>query len=155
MKYWLVKSEPNAWSWDEHVAAGIAEWDGVRSHQACNNMKAMKIGDRAFFYHSIKEKQVVGILEVSKEYYPDPTDKSERFGMVDFKALVGDASDNIAGVKGIGEKGAKALIERKVAGLRNPMVSAPCPPIEWPVIPCRSMSTGKCSAISAGSSRST
>ena len=69
MKYWLVKSEPNAWSWDEHVTAGIAEWDGVRSHQACNNMKAMKIGDRAFFYHSIKEKQVVGILEVAKEYY--------------------------------------------------------------------------------------
>ena len=73
MKYWLVKSEPNAWSWDEHVKAGTAEWDGVRSHQACNNMKAMKIGDRAFFYHSIKEKQVVGILEVTKEYYPDPT----------------------------------------------------------------------------------
>ena len=87
MKYWLVKSEPGAWSWDDHVKAGTAEWDGVRSHQACNNMKAMKIGDRAFFYHSIKEKQVVGILEVSKEYYPDPTDKSERFGMVDFKAL--------------------------------------------------------------------
>ena len=87
MKYWLVKSEPNAWSWDEHVKAGTAEWDGVRSHQACNNMKAMKIGDRAFFYHSIKEKQVVGILEVTKEYYPDPTDKSERFGMVDFKTV--------------------------------------------------------------------
>ena len=87
MKYWLVKSEPNAWSWDEHVAAGIAEWDGVRSHQACNNMKAMKIGDRAFFYHSVKEKQVVGVLEVASAYRPDPTDQSERFGMVDFKAL--------------------------------------------------------------------
>ena len=87
MKYWLVKSEPGAWSWDDHVKAGTAEWDGVRNHQACANMKAMKKGDRAFFYHSVKEKQVVGLLEVTKEYYPDPTDKSDRFGMVDFKAL--------------------------------------------------------------------
>ena len=87
MKYWLVKSEPGAWSWEDHAKAGTAEWDGVRNHQACGNMKAMKLGDRAFFYHSVKEKQIVGLLEVAKEYYPDPTDKSERFGMVDFKAL--------------------------------------------------------------------
>lgn len=87
MKYWLVKSEPGAWSWDDHVRAGTAEWDGVRNHQACNNMKAMKNGDRAFFYHSVNEKRIVGLLEVVKEYYPDPSDKSGRFGMVDFKAL--------------------------------------------------------------------
>lgn len=87
MKYWLVKSEPNAWSWDDHVAAGIDCWDGVRNYQAANNMKAMKIGDRAFFYHSVKEKRIVGILEVVKEYYPDHTDSKGRFGMVDFKAL--------------------------------------------------------------------
>ena len=87
MKYWLVKSEPGAWSWEDHAKAGTAEWDGVRNHQACGNMKAMKLGDRAFFYHSVKEKQIVGLLEVAKEYYPDPTDKSERFGMVDFKVL--------------------------------------------------------------------
>jgi len=87
MKYWLVKSEPGAWSWNDHLQAGTAEWDGVRNHQACANMKAMKNGDRAFFYHSVKEKQVVGLLEVVKEYYQDPTDKSDRFGMVDFKAL--------------------------------------------------------------------
>ena len=87
MKYWLVKSEPNAWSWDNHVKAKVAEWDGVRNYQACNNMKEMKKGDKAFFYHSVNEKQIVGTLEVVKEYYPDPTDKSERFGMVDFKAL--------------------------------------------------------------------
>ena len=67
MKYWLVKSEPNAWSWDEHVAAGIAEWDGVRSHQACNNMKAMKVGDKAFFYHSVDERRIVGVVEVAGE----------------------------------------------------------------------------------------
>ena len=87
MNYWLVKSEPGAWSWNDHLQAGKAEWDGVRNHQACANMKAMKNGDRAFFYHSVKEKRVVGLLEVVKEYYQDPTDKSDRFGMVDFKAL--------------------------------------------------------------------
>ncbi|MDP7651318.1 MAG: EVE domain-containing protein [Rhodospirillales bacterium] len=84
---WLVKSEPGAWSWDNHVKAGVAEWDGVRNHQACNNMKAMKVGEQAFFYHSVTEKQIVGILEVARTYYPDPTDASGRFGMVDFKAI--------------------------------------------------------------------
>ena len=87
MAYWLVKSEPGAWSWDDHVKAGVAEWDGVRNHQANNNMKEMKTGDRAFFYHSVDEKRIVGILEVVKEHYPDHTDASGRFGMVDFKAL--------------------------------------------------------------------
>ena len=87
MAYWLVKSEPGAWSWDNHVKAGIAEWDGVRNHQACNNLKAMKVVDQAFFYHSVNEKQIVGVLEVARTYYPDPTDASGRFGMVDFKAL--------------------------------------------------------------------
>ncbi len=87
MAYWLMKSEPGAWSWDDQVRDGVAEWDGVRNHQAANNMKAMKIGDQVFFYHSVKEKQVVGIVEVVREYYPDPTDASGRFGMVDVKAL--------------------------------------------------------------------
>lgn len=87
MNYWLVKSEPGAWSWGDHVKKKVEHWDGVRNYQACNNMKAMKLGDKAFFYHSVNEKQVVGTLEVVKEYYPDPSDKSERFGMVDFKAL--------------------------------------------------------------------
>lgn len=87
MAYWLVKSEPGAWSWDDHVKASVAEWDGVRNYQANNNMKAMKVGDRAFFYHSVNEKRIVGVLEVVKEHYPDPSDASGRFGMVDFKAL--------------------------------------------------------------------
>lgn len=87
MKYWLVKSEPNTWSWDDHVRVGVEPWDGVRNYQAANNMKAMSIGDRAFFYHSVKEKRVVGIVEVVKEYYPDPTDEKDRFGMVDFEAV--------------------------------------------------------------------
>ena len=87
MAYWLVKSEPGNWSWDDQVKEGVAEWDGVRNYQAANNMKAMKTGDRVFFYHSVKEKQVVGICEVVKEYYPDPSDATGRFGMVDLKAL--------------------------------------------------------------------
>ncbi|MEX2450270.1 MAG: EVE domain-containing protein [Rhodospirillales bacterium] len=87
MNYWLVKSEPGAWSWDDHVKKKVEPWNGVRNYQACNNMKAMKKGDRAFFYHSVNEKRIVGTLEVVKEYHPDPTDTSERFGMVAFKAL--------------------------------------------------------------------
>lgn len=87
MAYWLMKSEPGAWSWDDQVKAGAAEWDGVRNYQASNNMKAMKIGDKAFFYHSVKAKEIVGVVKVVKEYYPDHTDPSGRFGMVDVEAV--------------------------------------------------------------------
>ena len=87
MAYWLMKSEPNAWSWDDQLRDGVAEWDGVRNYQASNNMKAMELGDRCFFYHSVSEKRIVGIVEVVKLYYPDPSDASGRFGMVDVKAV--------------------------------------------------------------------
>ncbi len=87
MNYWLLKSEPGEWSWEDQVKNGSAEWDGVRNYQAANNMKAMRLGDKAFFYHSVKEKRIVGVVEVVKEYYPDHTDPSGRFGMVDVKAL--------------------------------------------------------------------
>ena len=87
MNYWLFKSEPGAWSWDDQTKAGTAEWDGIRNHQANNNMKAMRRGDKGFFYHSVNQKQIVGIVEVVKEHYPDHTDTSGRFGMVDVKAL--------------------------------------------------------------------
>lgn len=89
MRYWLFKSEPGTWSWDDQVKEGDkgAGWDGVRNHQASNNMKAIKIGDQGFFYHSVNEKQVVGIVEVVAEYHPDDTDASGRFGMVDIKAV--------------------------------------------------------------------
>ena len=82
-----MKSEPGAWSWDDQVRDGVAEWDGVRNYQASNNLKAMTVGDRAFFYHSVNEKRIVGLVEVVKEYYPDPSDQSGRFGMVDVKAV--------------------------------------------------------------------
>ncbi|MFQ6017630.1 MAG: EVE domain-containing protein [Kiloniellaceae bacterium] len=87
MAFWLMKSEPGAWSWDDQVRAGTAEWDGVRNPQASNNLKAMAPGDRAFFYHSGKERRVVGIVAVVKAYYPDPSDPAGRFGMVDVKAV--------------------------------------------------------------------
>lgn len=87
MNFWLVKSEPYVWSWDDHVKKKIEPWHGVRNYQASNNMKAMKIGDQAFFYHSNQGKEIVGIVEVVKEYYPDHTDEKGRFGMVDFKAV--------------------------------------------------------------------
>lgn len=86
MQYWLFKSEPGHWSWDDQVKHKVTHWDGVRNHQANNNMKAMRKGDRGFFYHSVNEKQIVGIVEVVKEHYPDPSDKSARFGMVDIQA---------------------------------------------------------------------
>ena len=87
MAYWLLKTEPGDWSWDDQVKDGTTEWDGVRNHQAAGNLRAMKVGDKAFFYHSVKEKSIVGVVEVVKEYYPDPSDPSGRFGMVDVKAL--------------------------------------------------------------------
>jgi predicted RNA-binding protein with PUA-like domain len=87
MAYWLFKSEPGAWSWDNQSKVGVEPWDGVRNNQASNNMKAMRIGDRGFFYHSVNERQIVGVVEVVKEYYPDPSDENGRFGMVNVKAL--------------------------------------------------------------------
>lgn len=89
MKYWLFKSEPNTWSWNDQLKRGDKgeHWDGVRNYQAANNMKSMRKGDLGFFYHSVKEKQIVGIVEVIKEYYPDHTDKKNIFGMVDLKAI--------------------------------------------------------------------
>jgi len=88
MNYWLMKSEPSAWSWESQVKKKVESWNGVRNYQAANNMKAMRLGDRAFFYHSVDEKQIVGIVEIVKLYYPDPTDETGRFGMVDVKALM-------------------------------------------------------------------
>jgi len=87
MAHWLLKSEPGAWSWDDQVAKGVEPWDGVRNHQASNNLKAMTVGDTAFFYHSVSEKRIVGIVRVVREYYPDPKDESGRFGMVDVEAV--------------------------------------------------------------------
>ncbi|NBR38429.1 MAG: EVE domain-containing protein, partial [Alphaproteobacteria bacterium] len=89
MKTWLFKSEPSTWSWQDQLDAGAkgTGWDGVRNYQASNNMKAMALGDLGFFYHSVNEKCIVGIVEVIALYHPDHTDASGRFGMVDVKAV--------------------------------------------------------------------
>jgi predicted RNA-binding protein with PUA-like domain len=87
MAYWLVKSEPGTWSWDQHVKKGADAWTGVRNHQAKTHLNAMKKGDKAFFYHSGEGKEIVGVSEVVKEAYPDATDKTGAFVCVDLKAV--------------------------------------------------------------------
>ncbi|RLJ41268.1 putative RNA-binding protein with PUA-like domain [Litoreibacter meonggei] len=89
MRYWLFKSEPSTWSWDDQVAKGDAgeEWDGVRNYQARNFMREMKLGDRGFFYHSQKDREIVGIVEVCAEAHPDSTTDDDRWECVDIKAV--------------------------------------------------------------------
>ena len=89
MAHWLYKSEPSTWSWHQQVAEGAkgTHWNGVRNHVAKQNLMAMKKGERGFFYHSNEGKAVVGIVEVIREYYPDHTDETGKFGMVDIKAV--------------------------------------------------------------------
>jgi predicted RNA-binding protein with PUA-like domain len=87
MQYWLVKSEPDAFSWDQQVANGVEPWTGVRNHTAKLNLKAMQKGDRAFFYHSNEGKEIVGVVEVVREAYPDPTADSGDWVCVDMKVV--------------------------------------------------------------------
>ncbi len=89
MQYWLFKSEPSVWGWDDQMAKGDAgeEWDGVRNYQARNFMREMAVGDRGFFYHSQKEKAVVGIVEVCAEAHPDSTTEDPRWECVDIRAI--------------------------------------------------------------------
>ena len=89
MNYWLIKTEPGTWSWDDQVNAPKKStiWDGVKNHQANNFLKAMKKGDRCFFYHSVKEKTIVGIVEVAKEWVPDPKQPDEPWGYPTIKAV--------------------------------------------------------------------
>lgn len=89
MNYWLIKTEPGTWSWDDQMNAPKKStiWDGVKNHQANNFLKAMKKGDRCFFYHSVKEKTIVGIVEVVKEWQPDPSTPDEPWGYPTIKAV--------------------------------------------------------------------
>jgi predicted RNA-binding protein with PUA-like domain len=95
MAYWLIKSEPSVYPWAQLVKDKRTDWSGVRNYQANNNMKAMKIGDEAFFYHSGEERAIVGIVKIVKLWHPDPSDETNRFGMVDIapvKALAKPAT---------------------------------------------------------------
>ncbi len=89
MAYWLVKSEPSTWSWDQQVAKGAKgeAWTGVRNHTAKQNLEKMKKGELAFYYHSNEGKEIVGIAEIIREAYPDPSDKTDKFVCVDIKAV--------------------------------------------------------------------
>jgi len=87
INYWLIKSEPSNWSWQDQVKEVETMWDGVRNYQARNNLMKMRKKDLCFFYHSVSEKKIVGIVEVSKEYYPDPTDQTGKFVVTDVKTL--------------------------------------------------------------------
>jgi predicted RNA-binding protein with PUA-like domain len=87
MNYWLVKTEPEAYSWDDMERDGVARWDGVRNFAARNNLKTMQIGDEVMIYHSITDKAIVGYARVVKEHYPDPTTDDERWVAVDMSPV--------------------------------------------------------------------
>ena len=106
-KFWLLKSEPSTWSWSNQVKEKTTMWDGVRNYQARNNLINMKKGDLCFFYHSVSEKSIVGIVQVVKESYPDPTDNSGKFVAVDVK------------VKSKIKKSISLAIIKKTTGLEN------------------------------------
>ena len=110
-----MKSEPSSWSWQNQIDRGAAGegWDGVRNHQASNNMKAMQLGDLAFFYHSVNEKQIVGIVEITALYHPDPTDNSGRFGMVTVTAVKSmNTPVTLATIKADERLGSMALVRQ-------------------------------------------
>ena len=131
MKYWLVKSEPFKWSWDQQVAAGPAgtSWDGVRNHLAKQHMIAMRLGDRAFFYHSNEGKAVVGVVEVVGEARPDPSDPAGAFVVVDLAAReASPAPVTLAAVKAEPRLAGMALL--RLSRLSVQPVSAQ----EWDVV---------------------
>ncbi|MBF0270334.1 MAG: EVE domain-containing protein [Alphaproteobacteria bacterium] len=86
MNYWLLKSEPESWSWSDQVKKGVEPWTGVRNHQAAKNLRTMRLGDLALFYHSVTERSIVGIVEIVREAYLDPTDTTGKWVCVDVKA---------------------------------------------------------------------
>jgi predicted RNA-binding protein with PUA-like domain len=87
MQTWILKSEPQTWSWEQQLVQRTTAWDGVRNYQAAGFLRQMALGDMAFFYHSGKQRAIVGLVRVIKPYYPDPSDSSGRFGMVDVEAV--------------------------------------------------------------------
>ena len=129
MQYWLIKSEPASYSWDQLVKDGRTNWSGVRNFQAANNLRAMKKGDRAFFYHSNEGLEIVGVAEVVKEAYPDPGDKTGKFVMVDVAPL--EAAKRRVSLAEI--KANPALQDMKLVRMSRLSVS-PVTPQEWRTI---------------------
>src|SRR5271154_2323277 len=113
MAHWLLKSEPFKYSWTQMVADGRTHWDGVRNHQAAANLKAMQVGDRAFFYHSNEGKEIVGVVEIARTAYPDPSDETGRFVMVDITPLMAvPAPVTLAAIKADPRLGDFALVRQ-------------------------------------------
>ncbi len=129
MQYWLFKSEPGEWSWEDQLKVESEGWDGVRNHQASNNMKKMKIGDMGFFYHSVKEKAIKGIVKVVKEYYPDHTDPTGKWGMVAISAVSSvERKVTLADIKANPKLADMALVRQARLSV------CPITPEEWEII---------------------
>ncbi|HEV8032415.1 MAG TPA: EVE domain-containing protein [Stellaceae bacterium] len=113
MAYWLLKSEPAKYSWDDMVKDRRTHWDGIRNFQAANNLRAMKVGDRAFFYHSNEGKDIVGVVEIARTAYPDPGDPSGKFVMVDIAPVVPVKQPvSLAEMKGVPELAGFSLLRQ-------------------------------------------
>jgi predicted RNA-binding protein with PUA-like domain len=125
--YWLYKSEPFKWSWDQQMQAGEAgtHWNGVRNHLAKQNMMKMKLGDLGFFYHSNEGKEIVGIVEVIREHYPDPEDEKKQFCLVDLKAVRAINPVTLAMVKATPELAKMSLVTSMRLSVQ------PVTPDEW------------------------
>ena len=131
MAYWLVKSEPGTWSWEQQVEAGAkgTAWTGVRNHTAKLNLMKMKKGDRAFFYHSGDGKEIVGVAEVTREPFPDPTDETKKFVAVDLKAVAPVPQPvSLAAIKGEPRLADMALLKQSRLSVQ-PVTAA-----EWKLI---------------------
>jgi predicted RNA-binding protein with PUA-like domain len=129
MTHWLVKSEPTAYSWAQLVADGHTNWNGVRNAQALNNLRSMKTGERVFFYHSNEGKEIVGVAEVVKAFYPDPADKSGKLGMVDIAPVMPVATPvSLAAMKGNPELAGMSLLRQSRLSV------CPVSDHEWAVI---------------------
>jgi len=129
MRYWLLKSEPSAYSWDQLVKDRRTNWSGVRNFQAAANLKAMKKGDRAFFYHSGEGKEIVGVVEVTREHFPDPTDKSKAFVAVDMKAVAPMPKPvTLAAARGEPKLAEMALLRQSRLSVQ------PVTPAEWKLV---------------------
>jgi predicted RNA-binding protein with PUA-like domain len=131
MAHWLLKSEPAKYSWDQMVKDKRTHWDGVRNFQAANNLRAMKKGDRAFFYHSNEGKEIVGVVEIVKPFYPDPGDASGKFGLIDVAPIApAKRPVTLAEMKQVPELAGMALLRQSRLSV------SPVSDREWQVI-CR------------------
>lgn len=137
MAFWLMKSEPAAYAWQQLVKDKKTGWTGVRNYQAANNMKAMKVGDEAFFYHSNEGKEIVGIMRISKPYHPDPTDETGRFGMVEVTAVEAFSSPvTLAEIKAHPQLKDMAFVKQSRLSV------SPVTPAEWTLL-CKRGGAGK------------